>query len=116
MIAARKRVGPRPARQIQRWFLLGSLVLAVSAWLPLTAQTLPEAVPSGPSTPGTVVLPPLVMHMPLVFGEGNRAALCPLSSANSYESTSILNSPRNPVPPPHLDPDLNLAMRGYRLT
>jgi hypothetical protein len=63
-----------------------------------------------------VVLPPLEMHMPLVFGEGESAAPCPLTSLNSYKSTPILHSPRNPTTPPHLDPDLNLSMRGYLLT
>jgi hypothetical protein len=56
------------------------------------------------------------MHMPLVFGESETVVPCPETSLNSYETTPILKEPRNPALPPHLDPDLNLLIRGYKPT
>lgn len=100
------RVAPHTLRHIPRWPLLFSLFLVIFGWLPASAQT--------PTEPDTVVLPPVQIHIPLVYGESTSVATCPLTSNHVYETTPILGNPRNPDRPPVFDPDLNLLVRGYR--
>ena len=106
ILPIRNRVTPRTRRGLQRWFLLCGLVLTTFGWLPASAQT--------PTAPATVVLPPVQMHIPLVYGESTKVATCPLTSNNLYKTTPILGNPRNPDRPALFDPDLNLQVRGYR--
>lgn len=113
MFAARSNDTPRGARNRRPfcyWFgyFLLAFGLTLGSWLPAAAQA-PTA-----ESPDTVVLPPRQLHIPLVAGGTPEVAECPLTSTNSYETTPILGNPRRPFPPPYLDPDLNLLMRGYR--
>jgi hypothetical protein len=108
MFLAHNTTGTHLARQMRRWALLGSFLLAISSSLPLSAQTL---------TPATVVLPPVQLHIPMVAGGlATKISGCPETSTNQYDTLPILNEPRRPDPPPLLDPDLNLSIRGYKAT
>ena len=91
-------------RRTKQWIIAHGLLLAILGWLPATAQT----------TPGTVVLPPVQMHIPLVYGESTSVDRCALTSSNVYATASILGDPRDPDRPPTFDPDLNLLVRGYK--
>lgn len=106
MLARQTQSAGHPLRRIERWIIIYSLLLAILGWLPATAQT--------QATPGTVVLPPVQIHIPLVYGESTSVVSCPLASSNVYETASILGSPRDPDRPPTLDPDLNLLVRAYK--
>lgn len=96
----------RILRQIRRWALLGTFLLAISSTLPIHAQT----------DPPTTNLPrPVQLHIPLVTGGLESATQCLETSNNSYTALSIVNEPRRADPPPVLDPDLNLFIRGYKV-
>ena len=126
MYFARSRRGTRPMSHLRlhhllhRWrktqmvllplLLLGGCLLAISGWLPVTAQT------ASPSAPDTVVLPPVQIHLPLTFGESTEVAECLTTSSNSYETTRILGNPRDPNKLPIFDPDINLLVRGFKPT
>lgn len=116
MYITRRRVNPRPASARRHTpfiplrlvlFLLITPLLTLGSWLPATAQTIV-------SDPNTVVLPPIQMHLPLAYGEGEGVADCPTISSNRYETTPILGNPRSADVPPLFDPDLNLTRRGYK--
>jgi hypothetical protein len=107
MFLARHTPGTHLSRRIQFWILASTLLLAIGNWLPASAQT---------SSPDTNVLPPVQLHMPMVVGGVATLGACPAVSSNSYTSTPILGESRDPDRPPLLDPDLNLANRGYTVT
>jgi hypothetical protein len=107
MFLVRNTTGTRLTRQIRCWALLGSFLLAISSSLPTSAQT---------PAPATVVLPPVQLYIPMIAGGlATKISGCPETSSNSY-GTLPIREPRRPDPPPLLDPDLNLAIRGYKVT
>lgn len=109
MVAAFQSVIARVWRNHRGWLLALGLLLALSYWLPVAAQT-PSTVDD--ADPATVVLPPVQMRLPFVIGESPTAQNCPTASSNHYETLQP-NHPHKHDRPPTLDPDLNVNMRGY---
>lgn len=92
------------------------ILLPLATWLPAAAQSGEPAPSDATTAPDTVVLPPVQMHIPMVFGQSKTVMPCPETSTNAYGTVSILGRPRNPNPVPTFDPDLNLQVRGYQRT
>lgn len=107
MFLARPTFGTRLARHLRSWALAGSFLLGLSSWLPGIAQI---------SAPTTSVLSPLQLHLPVISGGVSEPVSCPLTSDNSYTILPVTGPLRDPDLPPLLDPDLNLFIRGYKVT
>lgn len=97
---------------------LGLLLVGLLAPLLYTLISTHNAMAQTPDsqTPDTVVFPPFHNRLPLIKGGTLNYGNCPAFSTNQYESLDILGHPRPVNAPPSLDPDVNLAVRGYSRT
>jgi hypothetical protein len=92
------------------WLLATCLGLGLALWLPLPQPSATVYAQNG------TVPPPGQLYLPTLHYSSPPPApvpACPTTSTNQDSAIAIEANPRDPNPPPHLAPDINLAVRGF---